>query len=166
MGSGDQQPADNATFAQLLRGFRTAAALSQEALAERAGLSVRAISDLERGVKTRPHLETVGMLADALTLDPTQRAQLANAARPARIAPIGKPPPAPAPASAMINLPAPHAALVAREKEVAGITDRLRADDTRLLTLVGAGGVGKTRLAIEVAAKLAGNSGMAWPGWI
>jgi transcriptional regulator with XRE-family HTH domain len=38
----------------LLRQYRVAAALSQEALAERAGLSARTISDLERGVKTSP----------------------------------------------------------------------------------------------------------------
>ena len=45
---------------------RTAAALSQEELAERAGLSVRAVSDLERGVHQAPRLETVRLLADAL----------------------------------------------------------------------------------------------------
>ena len=53
-------------FGELVRRMRTAAALSQEALAERAGLSARAISDLERGVHQAPRLETVRMLADAL----------------------------------------------------------------------------------------------------
>ena len=47
------------SFGSLLRRQRVAAALSQEALAERAGLSVRAISDLERGVHSAPRLETV-----------------------------------------------------------------------------------------------------------
>ena len=54
------------TFAALLRHYRMAAGLSQEALAERAGLSVRAISDLERGERRRPYLHTVQQLAAAL----------------------------------------------------------------------------------------------------
>ena len=45
-----------------------------EALAQQAGLSVRAISDLERGLKSRPHLETVRLLADALSLSQPERA--------------------------------------------------------------------------------------------
>ncbi len=70
------------SFGALLRRLRVEAALSQEALAARAGVSTRAISDLERGVKLRPYLETVRLLADALGLDPAQRAAFATAARP------------------------------------------------------------------------------------
>ncbi|GAC1518667.1 MAG: hypothetical protein NVS2B16_24220 [Chloroflexota bacterium] len=55
-------------FARLLRRHRVEAELTQEELAERAGLSARTISDLERGVKTRPHRVTVELLADALHL--------------------------------------------------------------------------------------------------
>ena len=61
-------------FGDLVRWHRTAAALSQEALAERAGASARAISDLERGVHQAPHLETVRLLADALGLGEQDRA--------------------------------------------------------------------------------------------
>src|SRR6476619_683538 len=75
-------PSTPPTFADLLRNHRIAAALSQEALAELAGLSVRAISDLERGVNSHPYLETVRLLADALNLTLPQRAALAAAARP------------------------------------------------------------------------------------
>ncbi len=57
-------------FAVLLRRHRRAVGLTQEALAERAGLSLRAVSDLERGVKTRPHRDTVALLAAALGLSP------------------------------------------------------------------------------------------------
>ena len=57
-----------ASFAALLRRHRVATGLSQEALAERAGLSVRAISDLERGARRAPYRETVRLLADALAL--------------------------------------------------------------------------------------------------
>lgn len=74
---------DRIRFGDLLRRYRTAAALSQEALAERAGLSVRAISDLERGVHQVPRLESVRMLADALSLGEAARVTLLAAARPA-----------------------------------------------------------------------------------
>ena len=53
-------------FGALLRRHRLAAGLSQEALAERAGLSVRGLSDLERGVRQAPHPDTVRRLVQAL----------------------------------------------------------------------------------------------------
>jgi len=71
------------SFGDLLRQLRSAAALSQEALAERAGLSKRGISDLERGARQVPRLETVRLLADALTLREDDRVALLAAARPA-----------------------------------------------------------------------------------
>src|SRR6187200_1922995 len=73
------------TFGETLRTFRTAAALSQEELAARSGLSLRGVSDLERGARTTPRLETVRLLADALGLDPAERAALlaARGAEPA-----------------------------------------------------------------------------------
>jgi len=61
------------TFADVLRHLRTAASLSQEELAERAGVSLRGVSDLERGLRRAPHLSTVRMLADALELGPEDR---------------------------------------------------------------------------------------------
>ena len=60
------------TFGETLRTYRVAAALSQEALAARAGLSLRAVSDLERGARRAPRLETVRLLADALGLGPAR----------------------------------------------------------------------------------------------
>ena len=57
---------DNPTFAALLRRYRRAAGLTQEELAERARLSVRGITDLERGARLNPHKETVHLLAEAL----------------------------------------------------------------------------------------------------
>jgi transcriptional regulator with XRE-family HTH domain len=82
-------------FDDLLRRFRVAAALSQEALAERAGLSLRGVSDLERGARTAPRLETVRMLADALGLAGAERVALLAAAGGA--APDKSPPPDAAP---------------------------------------------------------------------
>src|SRR5215213_5598145 len=70
------------SFGNLMRRHRTAAALSQEELAERAGVSVRALSDLERGIHRAPRLETVRMLAEALGLGEDDRADLLAVARP------------------------------------------------------------------------------------
>jgi class 3 adenylate cyclase/tetratricopeptide (TPR) repeat protein len=63
-------------FSGLLRRHRLFAGLSQEALAERAALSVRGISDLERGVRRAPHPATITRLADALGLEPAAREAL------------------------------------------------------------------------------------------
>jgi transcriptional regulator with XRE-family HTH domain len=67
-------PVDQLAFARLLKQHRVISGLSQEALAERAGLSHRAISALERGISRTPHLDTVTLLARALGLSPQQHA--------------------------------------------------------------------------------------------
>ena len=133
----------------LVRRHRTAAALSQEELAERAGLSVRAISDLERGIRQMPRLETVRMLADALALGDVERAALLAAARPAVVPGV-----ADAARSTRRTLPVPLTRLIGREADLAAVRAELHADDCRLLTLTGPGGVGKTRLALAVAASM------------
>ena len=79
---------DPSRVGELVRRHRIGAALSQEALAERAGLSVRAISDLERGVHRVPRLETVRLLAEALRLDAADRAELLAAAHPLATVPV------------------------------------------------------------------------------
>ena len=140
---------ESSRVGELLRHHRTAAALSQEALAERAGLSVRAISDLERGVHQVPRLETVRLLADALALSEAGRAELLAAAHPQAAAPVLRDqeqshPPA--------GLPVPPTRLIGRETEVTAIAQLLAKDDVRLVTVSGSGGTGKTRLALEVAA--------------
>ena len=71
-----------ASFGEILRRLRSAAGLSQEELAERAGLSRNGISNLERGRHPAPRLETVRLLADALALPELDRAALLAAARP------------------------------------------------------------------------------------
>jgi WD40 repeat protein/transcriptional regulator with XRE-family HTH domain len=67
-------------FAELLRRYRTAAGLTQEELAERAGLSSRGLSYIERGSR-RPYRDTVGRLADALGLTEEARALFVAAGR-------------------------------------------------------------------------------------
>ena len=75
-------------FGALLRQFRRAAGLSQEALADRAGLSVRAVRALEGGERRVPYPHTVGQLARALRLSAAERARLA-ATVPPRHGPAG-----------------------------------------------------------------------------
>ncbi len=70
-------PASRQTsFGELLKRYRIAAGLSQEALAEQARLSVRGISDLERGINRTPRRETVDLLAGALRLSGEERGSL------------------------------------------------------------------------------------------
>jgi predicted ATPase/transcriptional regulator with XRE-family HTH domain len=140
---------------ELLRYHRIAAALSQEALAERAGLSVRAIGDLERGIHQLPRLETVRLLADALGLDQGGRAQLLAAARPQVMAPgdreRARGHPLTTREARPNNLPQQPTPFLGREDQVARVVDLLSRDDVRLLTITGPGGIGKTRLALQAA---------------
>jgi transcriptional regulator with XRE-family HTH domain len=70
-----------ASFGTLLRGYRSASGLTQQDLAERSGVSIRAIADMERGRTTRPFRNSVYRLADALELRGAEREQLENASR-------------------------------------------------------------------------------------
>lgn len=144
-------------FADCLKEYRLRAGLTQEALAARAGVSPRNIQNLERG-RNRPLADTVGRLAAALDLDATERARFLamTTASPRRRAPsFATPTAAPAaPPSPMGRLPLPPTSFVGRDREVA-LVRGLLADGTRLVTLTGVGGAGKTRLAIEVARAVA-----------
>jgi len=149
--------AEPVPFGMLLRRFRLAAGRTQAGLAEQSGLSERAVNDLERDPRRVPRLESVRLLADALGLSPQDRAALLAAARPqaaralshsATVSPRGTPHPA------RHNLPVQLTPLLGREDEVAAVTALLRQDAVRLVTLTGPGGVGKTRLGLQVAAEL------------
>ena len=144
------------SFATILRAFRTAANLTQEELAERSGLSVNAISALERGLRRAPRTSTVSYLAEAMGLDPAQRAALVAAARG----------PAEPEAAATHRTDEPSSTL---PRSVADFTGRA-AEVERLRTLLelehptappavvvtGAAGAGKTTLALHVAHLLRG----------
>jgi DNA-binding XRE family transcriptional regulator len=69
------------SFGAILHRYRVIAGLTQEELAERAGLSVRALRDMERGHTQRPYRQSVQLVADALTLAGQARSQLIRAAR-------------------------------------------------------------------------------------
>ncbi|MGY3565040.1 ATP-binding protein [Sinomonas sp. RB5] len=131
-------------LARELRRLRLAAGLTQEGLAERAGISVRAVSDAERGLRTRLYPGTATRIAAALGLDGTARNGFAALAR-------GRS----APASELAPLPAPRTPLLGRVEALAGIVSLLPEPSTRLVTLIGTGGVGKTRLALAAASECA-----------
>jgi predicted ATPase/transcriptional regulator with XRE-family HTH domain len=132
----------DATFGARLRDHRKAAGLSQEELAQRAGLSANAVGQLERGVRKHPYPHTVRSLADGLGLSEQERLAL--------LALIpGRGSPAPTPVATAV--PVPLTPLVGRERELSAVGASLEGDDARLVTLTGPGGVGKTRLALEVA---------------
>jgi len=137
-------------FGDLLKRHRTAAGLTQEALAERARLSRKAVSALECGERLAPRRDTLRLLADALGLADAERAAFEVAARPGAASPADPTPPRDPPC----NLPAPPTPLLGREREVARALELLHRDDVRLLTLSGPAGVGKTRLSVDVATGL------------
>ena len=167
-----QTPPPAASFARLLRRFRLSAQLTQSALAERATLSREAISVLERGGRQYPRSDTVVLLAEALGLVGDDRAALiAAAARPARPRADHQETAVAAPDASEVlrfvadegssngrldgpafRLPTPLTPLLGRSAEVEEACDLLVRRQVRLLTLTGPGGVGKTRLALEVAA--------------
>ena len=132
-------------FGEALRRYRLAAGLTQEALAECAGLSRRGISDLERGVNQTPRRETVALLAQALMLSPRERATLEAAAR--RVAAV---PPAD---STRPHPDGSRVPFVGRVPELAALERHLTGEGPPLLLLAGEPGIGKTRLLRETAGR-------------
>jgi transcriptional regulator with XRE-family HTH domain/tetratricopeptide (TPR) repeat protein len=129
------------SFGRLLRAYRMNAGLTQEALAERAGLSRRGIADLERGARLSPHQHTIDKLAESLGLRHHERAALAaagqrassRAAQPAVIPCLAEPP----------------SNLVGRERELSDLRAHLHtaaAGHGRLVLLGGEAGIGKSAL--------------------
>ena len=132
------------SFGTQLKALREAAGYTQEELATIAGLSVHAVSALERGERRRPHPETVRALSAALDLSEPARDALLRIARP------------PADRAAVdelsgVSLPIPLTALLGRDTDLRTLRDWLADPVIRQITLTGPGGAGKTRLALELA---------------
>ncbi|MGI9252800.1 MAG: helix-turn-helix domain-containing protein [Thermomicrobiales bacterium] len=142
---GSELPRD-VPFGDLLRMFRLSAGMSQEALAAAANVSARTISDLERGIRTTPQNQPALQIANALALDGDERERYFDSIKRHRL-PRGS-------AATRINpdLPAVQWPILGRDAEL-DLIQRRFAEGSRIVTLVGTGGVGKTRLALELAAR-------------
>lgn len=133
-------PATEGPQRSLLVVLRESAGLTQEDLSGRAGLSVRGLSNLERGLVTRPRLRSLEALADAMELGPADRRRLLEAYRPGG-------------SGAQWVGPRGHLrGLVGRDAETAQL--RVALAERHLVTVTGPGGCGKTALALHVAAGL------------
>jgi predicted ATPase/DNA-binding XRE family transcriptional regulator len=132
------------SFGAQLKALREAAGFTQEELATIAGLSVHAVSALERGQRRRPHVETMRALSAALDLTgPTRDALLASARTAAPDMAVDQP--------RDVSLPLTLTALLGREADVLTLRRWMADPNVRLITLTGPGGAGKTRLALELA---------------
>jgi len=149
------------TFAGLLRQLRTEAGLSQEELAEAAGVGVRTVSDLERGVALTARKDTARLLAGALNLTGAARASFEAVAR-GRAAPGVSPAPgggAAGVAAATRALPRDIASFTGRQlelRQLAGVTaGSSHPGVVSIHAIGGMAGIGKTALAVHAAHQLA-----------
>ncbi|WP_370963151.1 helix-turn-helix domain-containing protein [Amycolatopsis sp. cg9] len=136
------------SFGVRLRRLRRAAGMTQELLAEAAGLSAQAVGALERGERRFPHRETLDRLAGALGLAGDARAEFAAAAARPKI-PAGS-------AAVPRELPSGVAAFTGREAELDRVLG-LFADARQgvVVAIAGMAGVGKTALALQAGHRLA-----------
>jgi tetratricopeptide (TPR) repeat protein/DNA-binding XRE family transcriptional regulator len=159
----------SAAFAVRLCVCRQSAGLSQQELADRSGLSIRAVSNLERGRTRWPHPESVRRLADALELCGEARGEFLGAAS-RRLAgdvtasavagPQGGPVIADGGQVAPRQLPGPVRQFAGRDRELAALASLLNQVGTTpaaavILAIGGTAGVGKTALAVHWANKVA-----------
>ena len=131
------------SFGGQLKALREAAGFTQEELATIAGLSVHAVSALERGQRRRPHIDTVRALSAALDLNGPTRDALLGARAPVHDTAVDE--------LSHVALPLALTSLLGRDAELQTLRLWLEDPTARLITLTGPGGAGKTRLALELA---------------
>ena len=140
-----------ASFGDLIRRARRDAGLTQEALAERAGISTRAISNLERGINRAPRRDTLALLASALNLSPMDQKQWeqSRVRLSARAGPFLTPD-----RGDVTNRPPPSfTTIVGREQEQQTLSDCLAAafSATGQMVLIGGeAGIGKTTVVEDL----------------
>jgi predicted ATPase/DNA-binding XRE family transcriptional regulator len=145
------KPGAPASFGVQLKALREAAGFTQEELATIAGLSVHAISALERGERRKPHVETVRALSAALDLTgPSRDALLASARTTSPVTNANR--------LADSSLPLALTVFLGRDGDLRTLRIWLSDPTARLITLTGPGGVGKTRLALELARSIGAES--------
>jgi predicted ATPase/transcriptional regulator with XRE-family HTH domain len=137
------------TLGASLKKLRLSAGMTQEELAERAGISARSVSDVERGLRNVVHHDTALRLASALGLADEQLRKFDALARGRELSPLPFPP-----AGRLPLIPTPF---FGRSHELETIGAALEGSTVRLLTLTGPGGIGKTRLALEAARRTEGS---------
>jgi predicted ATPase/DNA-binding XRE family transcriptional regulator len=148
----ERRPSGPPDFGTLLRQHRLGAALSQQALAELAGMSRDGISALERGYRRTPQRETLAILATALALRGEQRREFEAAARSG----------APRHDPDRSTLPLALTSFVGRDAELDEIATLVR--EHRLVTLTGTGGIGKTQTALHVGLTAGGDGAVCFVG--
>jgi len=153
------------TFGALLRELRDEAFLTQEQLADAAGLSPRSVSDLERGVNRTARLETARLLADALGLAEQVRSLFLAAARgraePSKVLAATREAGKGSFAAATRTLPRTITSFTGRESELRRLDRALAADAADggvvgIHAIGGMAGIGKTTFAVHAAHRLAG----------
>jgi transcriptional regulator with XRE-family HTH domain len=148
------------SFGYWLRLKRKALDLTREALADRVGCSVSTIRKLE-DEERRPSTQIAELLAEIFKIPTNERTAFLRFARGDwRSAPSLGDEEAPwrvstpaLPQHPRSNLPATFTSLIGRDKDIAAVHDYLTNPDIRLVTLIGAPGIGKTRLSIASASK-------------
>jgi predicted ATPase/DNA-binding XRE family transcriptional regulator len=142
------KPGAPETFGARLKALREAAGFTQEELATIAGLSVQAVGALERGERRRPQVETVRSLSAALDLSGATRDALFKSARaPVHDTAVNE--------LSRVSLPLALTALLGRDTDLQTLRHWLADPAARLISLIGPGGVGKTRLALELTRAIA-----------
>jgi len=146
---------DHSLFRSWLKRQRAKRGLTQETLGELVGYSVQTIRKIEVGYR-RPSLQLAFRLAEVLQLPPEEQEAWMSAARAVAEPDDLEESPTPGPTASIHTLPAYLTPFVGREREQAELAGLLSRPDCRLVTLLGPGGVGKTRLAVELGRTIAG----------
>jgi predicted ATPase/DNA-binding XRE family transcriptional regulator/tetratricopeptide (TPR) repeat protein len=135
------------TFGHWLKQRRKGLDLTQENLAGQIGCATSTLQKIEADER-RPSRDFAIRIAKVLKVEPEKRqafVAFARGSQDLQVRELFLPP---------ANLPAPPTPLIGRQAEVAVVCNRLLREDTRLITLIGPPGVGKTRLSLQVASEV------------